>query len=56
MFKLRDAGIDIVTIMKVTTKVAICLYVHQMVLPARMAEYKLDIASSARNSITVITI
>ena len=43
----------IAAIMKVTTKVAICLYVNKMVLTATMAEYKLEVAHSAPNIIMV---
>ena len=39
--------------MKVTTKVAIRLYVNRMVLTATMAEYKLGVAYSAPNTIMV---
>ena len=40
-------------ILKVTTKMAICLYVNRMVLTATMAEYKLGVAHSALNTIMV---
>ena len=43
----------VAVIMKVTTKVAIHLYVNNMVLTATMAGYKLGVAFSAINTITV---
>ena len=43
----------IAAIMKITTKVAIRLYVNKMVLTATMAEYKLEVAHSAQNPIVV---
>ena len=39
-------------IMKVTTEIAICLYINRMVLTAKIAEYKLGVAHSAPNTIT----
>ena len=42
----------VAAIMKVTTKLNICLHVNRMVLTARMAEYKLGVAHSALNTIT----
>ena len=46
-------GIAIAAIMKVPPKVAVCLYVNKMVLTTTMAEYKLEVARSALNIITV---
>ena len=46
-------GTTIAAIIKVTTKVAIRLYVNKMVLTATMAEYKLEVAHSAPNTIMV---
>ena len=43
----------VAAIMKVYTKVAIYLYVNKMVLTATMAEYKLEVAHSALNIVTV---
>ena len=40
-------GVAIAAIMKVTTKVAIRLYVNKMMLTAIMAEHKLEAAHSA---------
>ena len=40
-------GRTVVTIIKVTKKEAICLFVNKMVLTATMAEYKLEVANSA---------
>ena len=40
-------GMTIAIIMKLTTKVAICLYMNKMVLTAIIAEYKLEVAYSA---------
>ena len=39
-------GMTIAAIMKVTTKVAICLYANKIVLTATMAEHKLEVAHS----------
>ena len=38
-------------IIKVTTKVALCLYVNKIVLTATMAEHKLEVAKSETNNI-----
>ena len=46
-------GTTIAAIMKVTTKVAICLHINKMVSTAIIAEYKLDVALSAPNIIIV---
>ena len=46
-------GTTVAAIMKVTSKVAICLYINKMVLTATMAEYKLGVAHSAPITITV---
>ena len=46
-------GTTVSIIMKVTIKVSICLYVNKMVSIATMAEYKLEIAYSAPNIVTV---
>ena len=43
----------IAAVMKVTTKVAICLYINKMVLTAKMTEYKLEVTHSALNTITL---
>ena len=45
----------IAAIIEVTTKVAICLYINKMVSTATMAEYKLQVAHSALNTIMVIS-
>ena len=42
--------------MKVTTKVAICLYVNKIMLISSIAEYKLEVAHSALNIIIIIRI
>ena len=42
----------IAAIMKVNTKVVICLNVNKMVLTATMADYQLEVAYSAPNIIT----
>ena len=46
-------GIIIAVILKVTTKVAICLYINKMVLTTTIAEYKLEVAYSAPFFFTV---
>ena len=43
----------IAAIMKVTAKVAICLYVNKMLLTTAMAEYELEVAYSAPSIIMV---
>ena len=40
-------------IRKVTTKVAICLYIHKMVLITTIAEHKLKVAHSISDITTV---
>ena len=46
-------GTTVSAIIKVTTKVDICLYVNKMVLTTTMAEYKLELAHSIPHTITV---
>ena len=41
------------TIIKVTTKVAICSYVNKIVLTATIVKYKVEVAHSASNIIAV---
>ena len=43
-------------IVKVTTNMAMCLYMHKMVLPATIAEYKLEVTHSILNVIIIIII
>ena len=43
----------VVVIIKVSSKVAICLYINKMVLTETLAEYKLGVAYSALNIIIV---
>ena len=47
-------GTTVAAIIKVTTKVDICLYVNNMVLTAKMADYKLEVAHSTQHIIMVI--
>ena len=47
-------GMMVAAIIKVTTKVVICLHVNKMMLSATMAEHKLEVAHSAPNIVTVI--
>ena len=42
-------GITIVTITKVTSKVAMCSHMNKMVLTAKMAEHKFEVAYSILN-------
>ena len=46
-------GTTVAAIIKVTNKVAICLLVSKMVLTVTMADYKLELAHIAPNTITV---
>ena len=46
-------GTTVGAIMKVTTKVAMCSYVNKIMLTAILAEYKLEVAHSTLNVITV---
>ena len=46
-------GTIFAAIMKVATKVAICLYVNKIVLTAKIAEYKLLVVYSAKNIVMV---
>ena len=43
----------IAAITKITTKVAMCLYVNKMVLTTTMAKYKLEFSNNAPNIIIV---
>ena len=44
----------IAIITKVTTKLAMCLYMQKIVLPATMTEYKLEVAHSTASVFTII--
>ena len=46
-------GTIVAAIVKVTSKVAIWLYVHRMMLTATMAEYELEVAHSAPHIIVI---
>ena len=46
-------GTSIAAVMKITTKLAICLCVNKMVLTDTMTEYKLEVAHSELNTIMV---
>ena len=51
--KVGVLGTTVASVMMVTTKVAICLYVNKMMFTATMAEFKLEVAHSAPNTIMV---
>ena len=46
-------GKTVTATMKITTKVAMCLYMHKMVLPIKMTAYKMEFTYSALNTIMV---
>ena len=49
-------GITVAASTKTTTKIAMCLYTHKMVLPDTMAKYKLSAAHSTSSIVTIIRI